>query len=49
MVVRLVIDLGELVKVALKRRMGKGVGGLRGMWASGFCDPYVCFSVFLFL
>jgi hypothetical protein len=28
MVIRLVIDFGELVKVALKR----GVGGKRGVW-----------------
>jgi hypothetical protein len=31
MVIRLVIDLGELVKVALNVGMGKGVGGW-GKW-----------------
>jgi hypothetical protein len=48
MVIRLVIDFGELVKVALKRGAGdKGwVGGGRGVEAAGFCGPYVCLVYF---
>jgi hypothetical protein len=50
MVIRLVIDYGELVKVALKkmkRRVGKGVGGwVRVMEVAGFCSPCVCLGVF---
>jgi hypothetical protein len=50
MVMRVVIDFGELVKVALKKgRAGKGVGGLRGMGAAWFCGPCMCFGVFLLL
>jgi hypothetical protein len=49
MVIRLVIDFGELVKVALK--MGEGVGkGLGGGEVGGllsFCGSCVCFDVFL--
>jgi hypothetical protein len=46
-VVRLVIDLGEFVKVALKRGGRKGGGwGRSGMGAAGFC---ACLGVFLLL
>jgi hypothetical protein len=40
MVIRLVIDFGELVKVPLKKGEGwekEWVGGLRGMGAVGLC------------
>jgi hypothetical protein len=52
MVIRLVIDLGELVKVALKKagRQEKWwVGELRGMGVAWFCGPCVCLGVFLLL
>jgi hypothetical protein len=52
MVIRLVIDLGELVKVALKKagRQEKWwVGELRGMGFAWFCGPCVCLGVFLLL
>jgi hypothetical protein len=49
MVIRLVIDFGELVKVALKGRVEKGVGEWgKVMGATGFCDPCVYLEVFLF-
>jgi hypothetical protein len=47
MVIRVVTDLGELVKMALKGGLGKGVGvwgrvmGLLGLWP-------LCLGVFLF-
>jgi hypothetical protein len=50
MIIRLVIDLWELVKVALKGGVGKGwVGGDRGMGAARFCGLCVCLGVFLML
>jgi hypothetical protein len=50
MVIRLVIDYGELVKVALKwGGWDEWVGGLRGMGTAGFCGPCVCLDVFLLL
>jgi hypothetical protein len=40
MVIRLVIDLGELVEAALKREWEKGwVSGGRGRGAAGLCGP----------
>jgi hypothetical protein len=48
MVIRLVIDFGDLVKVALKNvEVGKGVGELRSMRAAGYCGPCVYLGVFL--
>jgi hypothetical protein len=51
MVIRLVINFGELVKVALKSGGQKKwyVGALRGMGAAGFCGICVCLGVFLLL
>jgi hypothetical protein len=51
MVIRLVIDYGELVKVALKKGgwEKKWVGWLKVMGFAGFCGPYVCLGVFLLL
>jgi hypothetical protein len=54
MVIRLIIDYGELVKLALK---SKSVGGKRSRWvdglrvigAAGFCGPFVCLDAFLLL
>jgi hypothetical protein len=49
MAIRLLIDLGELVKVALKRWCWEMeyVGGLRGMGDTRLCSPCSCLSVFL--
>jgi hypothetical protein len=44
---RLVIGFRELVKMALKRGEGKGLGWGREMGAAGFCGPSVCLGVFL--
>jgi hypothetical protein len=44
MVIKLVIDFGELVKVVLKR-WGEG----SGIGAAGFCNACVCLGVFLLL
>jgi hypothetical protein len=52
MVIKLVIDYGELVRVALKKGdewEKEWVGGLRLMGIAGFCDPCVCLGVFLLL
>jgi hypothetical protein len=51
MVIRLITDFSELVKVALKGgRWEKGlVSGLRDIGAAGFCGPCVCLGVFLLL
>jgi hypothetical protein len=47
MVIRLVIDYGKLVKVALKKEGGKvWVGVLKVMGGSGFCGPCVCLGIF---
>jgi hypothetical protein len=48
MIIRLVIDFGELVKVAKKR--GKGwASGLRCMGVAGVYGPCVYLGVFLLL
>jgi hypothetical protein len=51
MVIRLVIDFGESVKVALNEGGWEKVwvGGGRGLGATGFCGPCVCLGVFLLL
>jgi hypothetical protein len=51
MVIRIVIDLGEYVKVALKKHGDGKSGGWagRGMGAAGFCGSCVCLSIFLLL
>jgi hypothetical protein len=53
MVIRLVIDYGELVKVALKKKgvawEVQWVGRFRYMVAAEFYGPCVCSSVFLLL
>jgi hypothetical protein len=50
MVIRQVIDLGELVEVALKRGWGRcGLGRGTCIGAVGFCGPCVCLCVFLLL
>jgi hypothetical protein len=51
MVIRLVIDFGELVKVALKGRARKRwvSWGRGGMGASEFCGPCVYSGVFMLL
>jgi hypothetical protein len=47
-VIRLVIYFGELVKVALKGRVGKRVGGGRGYRTAGLLWPLcVCECIFL--
>jgi hypothetical protein len=48
MVIRFVLDCGELVKVPLlKRLVGcRKVGGGKDMEATGFCGPCVCLGVF---
>jgi hypothetical protein len=48
MVIRIDIDFGKLVKVALRGRWEKGwVGGGSGKGDAGFCGPCVCLGVFL--
>jgi hypothetical protein len=51
MIIRLVIDLWELVKVAQKGRgHGKGwMGGGIRMGAAGFCSPCAYLGIFLLL
>jgi hypothetical protein len=51
MIIRLVINYGELVKVALKKGgwEKEWVGGLRVMNVAGFCGPHVCWGVFQLL
>jgi hypothetical protein len=49
-VIRLVIDFGELVKVALKGGVGKGLGGCGKRYGSCWVScPCVCLGVFLLL
>jgi hypothetical protein len=49
MVIGLVMDFGDLVKVALKRGEWEKwwVDRGRGMGAAGFCGPCVCLSLLL--
>jgi hypothetical protein len=48
MAISLVIDFGELVKIALKREAGKEwVCGGSCLGAAGFCGPSVYMGVFL--
>jgi hypothetical protein len=48
MVIMLVVGFGELVKVVLMGRVGKGVGGFeRRYGTAGFSGPCVCLGVFL--
>jgi hypothetical protein len=48
MVIRLIIDFGEFVKVVLKRGVGIGLCGEgRVIGAAWFCGPCVCLGVFL--
>jgi hypothetical protein len=49
MVIRLVLDCEELVKVALKKSGGGKESGLRVMGVAGFCGSCVCLGVFLLL
>jgi hypothetical protein len=52
MVIRLVIDYGELVKVVLKKGGDwekEWVDGLRVMGVARFCSPCVCLGVFMLL
>jgi hypothetical protein len=49
MVFRLVIEFWGIGKGGTKKRgAGKRDGGDgSGMWAAGFCGPFVCWGVFL--
>jgi hypothetical protein len=49
-VIRIVMDFGELVKVALKGEQEKGwVDEGRGKGTAGFCGLCVCLGLFLLL
>jgi hypothetical protein len=46
--VRIAIEIWELVRVALNWEAGSGwVSEGSSVWATGFCGPCVCLSVFL--